>query len=274
MSTHDIQHIADSHLQQPATVYSRFTKSLTSRGKSCIISLLGREADPVKRANMEGCQLGIPLAGSLRVGDEGTERGVPWISVVLLAAGESKRMGQPKQLMPLGKTTILEQTISNFLNSEAKQVIVVLGHLAEDMMGLVAGRPVTVVVNPAYRQGMGTSLACGLGLVSDKAQGVMLALAEQPFIGPGTINQLIETSGAHSKGIVIPCYGGRRGHPVIFATKYKEELLGLRGDVGGREIIARHPGDVLEVAVDCEGVITDIDTLDSYNLELGKINRR
>ncbi len=199
---------------------------------------------------------------------------VPWISVVLLAAGESKRMGQPKQLMQLGKTTILEQSISNFLASEAKQVIVVLGHRAEDMVGLARDKPVTIVVNPAYRQGMGTSIAAGTGLISDKAQGIMLALCEQPFIDPGTINQLIATFGAQNKGIVIPCYGSLRGHPVIFATRYKDELSGLTGDTGGRQIIARHPEDVLEVAVACEGVITDIDTPDSYNLALGKIRNR
>ena len=212
--------------------------------------------------------------GSLGVGNEGTESRVPWVSVVLLAAGESKRMGQPKQLMPLGKSTILERAISNFMNSEAKQIIVVLGHRAEDMIGLVEGKPVAVVVNPAYRQGMGTSIATGLSLISDKAEGVMLALAEQPFIDCGTINQLIAAFGAQTKGIVIPLHKGRRGHPVIFASKYKQELSGLTGDTGGRQIISRHPDDILEVAVDCEGVITDIDTWDSYHLELSKIHGR
>lgn len=227
-----------------------------------------------KRVNMDGRQLGIPLAGSLGVGNEGTESGVPWISVVLLAAGESKRMGQPKLLMPWGETTILEQAISNCLGSRAKQVVVVLGHRAEDMIRLVRGERADVVVNPAYRQGMGTSIACGLDLVSDKAQGIMLALCEQPSVDPATIDQLIAAFGASSKGITIPRYGDRRGHPVIFATRYKEELSRLTGDTGGRQIVARHPDDILEVAVSCEGVLSDIDTLDSYNLELSKIGRR
>ena len=192
---------------------------------------------------------------------------IPMIPVIILAAGESKRMGKPKQLMPLGRITILEQTVDNFLSSEVSEVVVVLGHRAEEMVNLIASRLVTVAVNPAYRKGMSTSIAAGLGLISDKAQGVMLALADQPFIDSQTINRLVEAFGAHSKGITIPIYQGRRGHPVIFDIKYKEELLRLKGDVGGREIVDRHPDDVLEVAVNCEGICVDIDTVDSYHLK-------
>ena len=73
------------------------------------------------------------------------------------------------------------------------------------------------------------------------------------------------------KGITIPVCQGKRGHPVIFAIKYKEELWGLKGDVGGREIIDRHPDDILEVSVDCAGIHTDIDTMGDYHLERKKL---
>ncbi|MFC2022553.1 molybdenum cofactor cytidylyltransferase [Chloroflexota bacterium] len=205
---------------------------------------------------------------------EGGRRQEMGISVVLLAAGESKRMGQPKQLLPLGKSTVLEQTISNLLNSEVQEVIVVLGHRAEEMARLLAGRPVMVVVNPDYRQGMSTSIAAGLGSASDEAQGIMLALAEQPFIDYWTINRLVAAFSTHGKGIIIPSYHGRRGHPVIFASRYKEELLWLAGDIGARQVVARHPDDILEIDVDCEGVITDIDTPESYNLEMSNLKMR
>ena len=91
------------------------------------------------------------------------------------------------------------------------------------------------------------------------------ALADQPFIDTRTIDRLIGEFGARGKGIALPVYQGRRGHPVIFDIKYKGELLELKGDIGGREIIARHQDDVLEVAVDCEGVIIDIDVMDLYH---------
>lgn len=193
------------------------------------------------------------------------------ISTIILAAGESRRMGKPKQLLPLGKTTILEQTIDNYLNSEVHDVVVVLGYRAEEILSLITKRPVRVAVNSAYREGMSTSIVAGLGLISDNAQGIMLALADQPFIDSQTINRLVESFGAGDKSIIVPAYQGRRGHPVIFSIKYKEELLSLKGDIGGREIIYRHPGDVLEVAVNCEGICVDIDTVDTYNLQRSKL---
>ena len=105
---------------------------------------------------------------------------IPLISVIILAAGESRRMGEPKQLMPLGKTTILERTVDNFLNSEVHNVIVVVGYRAEEVISLIADRSVTIAVNSAYREGMSTSIVAGLSLISDKTQGVMLALADCP----------------------------------------------------------------------------------------------
>ena len=115
----------------------------------------------------------------------------------------------------------------------------------------------------------GMSLIKILGLA-----GVMFALADQPFIDSQTINHLIEAFGTHNKGIIIPIYQGRGGHPVIFAIKYKEELLRLKGDIGGREIIARHPNDILEVAVNCEGILIDIDTVESYNLRRDELRQK
>ncbi len=191
------------------------------------------------------------------------------VSAILLAAGESKRMGRLKQLLPLGKTTMVEQTIDNLLNSKVNEVIVVLGHEAEEIIKKIATKPVKIEVNPIYHQGMSTSIIAGLKLVDDGARAVMLALADQPFIDSQTINRLIDEFCDHNKGIVIPTYQSRRGHPIIFAIKYKEELSSLKGDIGGRQIMERHPDDVLEVAVASPGINIDIDTTDDYNSSLG-----
>lgn len=191
------------------------------------------------------------------------------VSAILLAAGESKRMGRLKQLLPLGRTTMVEQAIDNLLNSKVNEVIVVLGYRAEEIIKKIATRPVKIEVNPIYQQGMSTSVITGLKLVDDGARAVMLALADQPFIDSQTINRLIDEFCDHNKGIVIPTYQSRRGHPVIFAIKYKEELSGLKGDTGGRQIMEHHPDDVLEVAVASPGINIDIDTTDDYNSSLG-----
>jgi len=187
------------------------------------------------------------------------------ISAILLAAGESKRMGQPKQLMPFGESTILEQAIDNLLNSTVSETIVVLGHRAEEVMNVVTSKPVKIVINPDYQQGMSTSIIAGLDLVDSGTRAVMIALGDQPFVDSQTINSIIEVFMSSNKGIAIPVYQGRRGHPVIFSIRYKGELLKLRGDIGGREIIDQRPDDVLEVAVSSKGVSVDIDTIDSYN---------
>jgi len=193
----------------------------------------------------------------------------PMLSAILLAAGESKRMGKPKQLMPFGQSTLLEQAIDNLMNSAVDEIIVVLGYKAEEMIKTIAAKPVKIVVNPNYRQGMSTSIIAGLSLVDSQAQTVMLALGDQPSVDSQTINRLIEEFYRHDKGIAIPTYRGMRGHPIIFAIKYKQELLELRGDIGGREIIRHHPDDVLEVAVDSASVASDIDTKSDYQSQLG-----
>ena len=187
------------------------------------------------------------------------------VSAILLAAGESKRMGKPKLLMPFGRSTILEQTVDNLLNSKVSEVIVVLGYKAEEAMPKITAKPVKIAINPVYHQGMSTSIIAGLNLIDDRGEAVMLVLADQPFVDSKIINELVQQFYAHKKGIVIPTYQGRRGHPIIFTIKYKTELLGLKGDTGGRQIIEKHPDDILEVAVDSPGINIDIDTISDYH---------
>jgi len=182
-------------------------------------------------------------------------------SAILLAAGESRRMGRMKLLQPLGAKTILEQALDNLLCSLVDEVIVVVGYQAEEVIGRIAQRSAKIAFNPRYRQGIGTSIVAGLPLVERQAQAIMITLADKPLIESCIIDELIENFVQHDKGIVIPVFGGRRGHPVIFSIKYLEELMTLKGDVGAREIVNRHPGDVLEVPVESEGVILDINTL-------------
>ena len=186
------------------------------------------------------------------------------ISAILLAAGQSKRMGELKQLMPFGKSTIVEQAVDNLLGSVLDEVIVVGGYMAEDVTKAIAAKPVKLVINPDYEQGMSTSIIAGLKSVHSKARGVMLALGDQPLVDSQTINGLIKEFYDHDKGISVPTYRGRKGHPIIFAIKYKEQLLELSGDVGGKQIIENHTDDVLEVAVDSESIVADFDTTGDY----------
>jgi len=190
------------------------------------------------------------------------------ISAILLAAGQAERMGQLKQLMPFGKSTIIEQTVDNLVSSAVDEIIVVVGYRAEEVTKTLAAKPIKLAINPDYEQGMSASIIAGLKCINSQAQAILIALGDQPFIDKQTINRLIEEFYKHNKGIVLPTYQGRRGHPIIFAVKYKEDLLKLKGDVGGRELIEDNPDDVLEIAVDSEGVIADINTLNDYQTYL------
>jgi len=186
------------------------------------------------------------------------------VSAILLAAGEAKRMGKPKLLMPFGDDAVLERTLDNLLGSEVDEVIVVLGAGAEKMKELVASKGIKIVFNLDYHRGMSTSIIAGLKQVDSRTRWVMVALADQPMIGKETYNWLIRESLDSEKGIIVPKYKDRRGNPIIFSIKYKEELLQLVGDIGGRELLKKYQDDILEVAVDSESVTIDINTLDDY----------
>ncbi len=192
------------------------------------------------------------------------------LSAIILAAGESRRMGEIKQLLPLGENTVLEQVIDNFLNSKVDEIILVLGYRADEIIQKVS-RPIKIAVNPEFKQGLSSSLKCGLRQVSPKAEAILIALGDQPFIKKEVINALIETHNKSNLGITVPVYKGKEeiiGHPVIFDIKYKAELARLKGDVGGRQVIRKHPDEVLKVEIDSDSVIRDIDTKSDYQIYL------
>ncbi len=183
-------------------------------------------------------------------------------------------MGQPKQLLPLGDKTLVEHALDNLLASQVGEVVVVTGNQAEAVVKKVGKRPVKVVMNPDYRLGMSTSLKKGLTSINKDAEGVMVVLADQPFIDAGLINRLIDEFTCRNKGIVVPVFQGKRGHPIILAIKYRDELLQLQGDAGAKAILERHPDDVLEVAVAGGQIHVDIDDMESYELQKKKLEKR
>ena len=192
------------------------------------------------------------------------------VSAILLGAGESKRMGVDKLSLPWGKKTVLDHCLETLLKSEVKEVIVVLSPRDKMLKGLSQRRKVKAVVNPLFRKGMSTSIRRGLQTIHPNRQGILIALGDQPYLKMRTINALIRTFGQGKEGIILPSFQGRMGHPVIFHNKYKKELLNLKGDVGGRSIIEKHPEDVRVVPVKSEGVVKDIDTWQDYVKELKK----
>jgi len=186
------------------------------------------------------------------------------ISAIILAAGESRRMEQLKQLLPWGATTILGQVIENVRASRVDEVVLVVGYKAEEVLAVVSHPGIKVKINPSYQQGMSSSIQAGLQAIGSNAQAVLLVLGDQPLVSSETINKLIAAyqSQRKDKGIIVPVYQGERGHPVILDLKYKAEIMQLRGDTGCRQIIATYPPDILEIEVDTSSILQDIDVPD------------
>jgi len=189
------------------------------------------------------------------------------VSAVVLAAGNSTRMGEPKQLLLLGGRTVLERTLENVRAAGVNEVVLVLGAFAEKIrqeLPAVFFDALKVVVNRDYEQGMARSLREGLAAVIPQMDAALIVLADQPFVRPETIGRIIERYRQSDAEIVIPFYEGKRGNPVLLDRSVFAEAMALQGDVGFRALFGRHVAGIVEVDVADEGVLLDIDSRDDY----------
>jgi molybdenum cofactor cytidylyltransferase len=194
---------------------------------------------------------------------------------VVLAAGESRRMGTPKQLLPFGERTILERVVDTLLTAGVGQVIVVLGHLADRVRTVLGDRPVQAVVNEAYRQGMLTSVKCGVQAISTDHNAVLFALGDQPQIDSAVVREVIGAYRTGDAGIVIPRYNGKKGHPIIInLSRYREAIIDLPGSVGLNALMQEYADDVRLIDVATEDIIHDIDVPEDYTRELARYMER
>jgi len=187
------------------------------------------------------------------------------IDAIVLAAGQSTRMGTNKMLLDVGGETLIERVVNEFLRSQVNRIILVVGFEAERVREVVREKDVRVVCNRHYREGMAASIREGVRHIDPETRGVLIALADHPWLTSETVDQLVDAYRRTEKGIVCPTYGGQRGHPVIFnLEKYGEALRQLEGDIGGRQVVESHQEDLLEIAVDSPSVIRDIDSWKDY----------
>ena len=190
------------------------------------------------------------------------------ISAILLGAGESKRMGRDKLLLPWGKRTILEHCLQVLLRSKIKEVIVVLNPQNTVLTNGLGEKRIKVVLNPDYKKGMSSSIRRGIRALNPKSDGILIALGDMVFLRSRTIDAILRAFREEKGNIILPSFRGRQGHPVLFHRKYKGELLKIKGDTGGKSIIMKHPEDVFVIQVKSRGVIRDIDTWVEYKKEL------
>ncbi len=186
------------------------------------------------------------------------------VAGIILAAGESRRFGGPKQLAPFGGRCLLEWVLDAALGSDLDRVVLVLGRdHAAIMAALGAGgrhAKLEVVINPETRAGQSTSVRAGLLKVSARYPAVVFLLADQPLVDARLINRLIAGLRGTRKNICVPVHRGRRGNPAAFTRLFYPQLLGVSGDKGARELIAAHPEEVLAVEIEDASQFADIDT--------------
>jgi molybdenum cofactor cytidylyltransferase len=189
------------------------------------------------------------------------------VGAIILAAGKSTRMGEPKQLLRLGQSTVLGQTLENIRDTGLDEIVLVLGSSAETIRQYLpasAFEGLTVVVNEGYDQGMASSLREGLSVVHPQIDAVLIVLADQPFIRPETFGQVVDRYRRSEAQIVIPTYKGSRGNPVLLDRSVFPEIMALSGDVGCRAIFGSHLDGIVNVEVDDNGIMLDIDDKADY----------
>jgi molybdenum cofactor cytidylyltransferase len=183
---------------------------------------------------------------------------------VVMAAGASRRFGSSKQLLSWRGRTLLEIALEAALNSQLHRVVLVLGHHFADTLAAVArlvDHPrLNIIENKAYRFGQSQSLQAGLSIVRHAYPSVMFLPADQPLMTSSLLDQLLNRYWASDKDIGVPFAGGQAANPTIFSQHFYPDLLQLRGDVGGREIIRRSTEHVIRIDLEDPICLMDIDT--------------
>jgi molybdenum cofactor cytidylyltransferase len=195
------------------------------------------------------------------------------IHAIVLAAGESKRMGRPKQLLPFGKQTLIETVVDHVCQSEVDKIMVVLGANSKLVAKKLQKFPVSTVFNPHYEDGMLSSVQAGFEAIGKMATAALIILGDQPTIPGRIIDRIISAYHSSGKGIIIPVYNKRRGHPVLIDIKHRDEVRALDPAVGLRALVHEHPEDVEEVAVESPAILKDIDHPQDYIRELQEQNK-
>ena len=194
------------------------------------------------------------------------------IWAIILAAGESKRMGLPKMMLTFNGRTMIENVIANVSESKVGKIIVVLGAHREALVKLISKLPVKYCYNDNYKEGMLSSVQCGFRNLPSAYKAVLVFQGDQPLITSDAINEVIEAYLSSGKGIVIPVYKDQRGHPLLIDIKYMDEIERLSPDKGLRSLTYMFSDDVLEVDTNESGILTDFDTYEQYKKGINQIN--
>lgn len=184
------------------------------------------------------------------------------ITGILLAAGRSRRMGQPKLLLPWHGVPLVRHVAQTALRARLDELIVVVGHRAEHVGAALDGLHVKFVQNPDFLDGQSTSLRVGVAAAQTAA--IVVLLADQPLLQSATIDAMIDVYQHNRPAIVVPRYQGQRGNPVLWDRSLFGALQTISGDQGARGVLHEYREQIAWCDVDDRGILLDADTPDAY----------
>lgn len=241
-------------------------RSPKENGFDWVINRLSADLDvgPSKIMDMGlgGLLVDTGQRGAPREKRSSTAPRMPKVAALLLAAGQSRRMGAVNKLLaPVGGKPMVRHVLDAIAGSKAGPVIVVTGHQGAEVRAALADASPAFVENPDYADGISTSLNAGLQAVPEDCEAVVVCLGDMPRVGSALIDRLISAyNPVEGRAICVPTRDGKRGNPVLFDRQFFAEVREIAGDVGAKHLIGRHEDLVAEVAVDDEAIFMDIDT--------------
>lgn len=193
-------------------------------------------------------------------------------SVVIIAAGYSSRMEGFKPLLKFGNQSAVERVVSTYQQAGVNQIILVLGHRADEIIPYFKNKPLQVVKNEKFDQGMYTSILKGITQLDQDSDAFFIHPVDIPLVKPKTVSQLMETSNRISKGIVYPAFLGKRGHPPLIDKKYQKPILENTMNGGLKKLLAVYEEDAFDLPLTDEAILMDMDTRADYEALLGYDN--
>jgi len=187
------------------------------------------------------------------------------ISAILLAAGQSKRMGGENKLTKnIQGVPLIKLSVKNILDSSIDELIVVLGHQKKIIEKLIDKKEkVKFVFNKDFENGMASSIKTGLNNLSEKTEAFFICLGDMPMINKDIYNQLIKSK--DNKEIIVPTYKGQQGNPVLFNKSMKEKIMGITGDVGAKKILELNKDKILNLEINDQSITKGFNTQGDFS---------
>lgn len=183
---------------------------------------------------------------------------------IILAAGESSRMGSPKALLQIKGKTFLQHIVDVIRRAGLENISVVLGHDAENIRSKFPELAVQFITNKNYQKGQLSSIQTAIKNISEEVDAILVCPIDRPMVSSGLIQKLISEFIKTKSPIIIPIYDAKRGHPIIFSSSLFPELMRAPIDVGARAVVWAHHNEVVEVPTNEEGILINIDTPELY----------